>query len=562
MNFTEIFNGMVGKDFISAFNDNFRITNNTFLDILATLLYKVKSTDIKEFKVIDGVVSYTLEELEEGEEDNRSWTPVDITRWGNINGNLEDQSDLKEALDSKAAADVVSEIDNILSTLRLEFNNLRNDYEDTEITVEANKNDIADLKEVDKTKVSSNNIKGIRVNDAEFQWTLDGITWYAMPKTTSISWGNLTGDISLQDDLMALFRNINTNVSALDTNVSDLTNLVNSKVSEINALTQAVNDLSSDLTDLSNSTQTGFNNMSDDIDQLDIDLDTHTSDQNNPHNVTKEQVGLGLVDNTSDMDKPLSTDQKTYIDEQIASVEEDISNFDNKYPLKTGVVDSLFVGTTSIYNELSSKVNVLAFIIYSDYNLNVLSELIMDANNTNYKLSNNLTIENVTVDGKYSGKTLTSNIDAQITGETVTYQNIPEGNYKINNAYVATNDGINNIDVGNFNISGATRFNIISRVLEGVTDNIEKTNLWYESGITITSIVKSDDPTNTLEVLETLPDAPKQDYTCIRLGKTDGVIDLGTYTVSYLDEGISKTQEIEIIGSNIFVPIIISKEVS
>lgn len=33
----------------------------------------------------------------------------------------------------------------------------------------------------------------------------------------------------------------------------------------------------------------------------------HTLDMNNPHNVTKTQVGLGNVDNTSDLDKPLST---------------------------------------------------------------------------------------------------------------------------------------------------------------------------------------------------------------------------------------------------------------
>ena len=33
---------------------------------------------------------------------------------------------------------------------------------------------------------------------------------------------------------------------------------------------------------------------------------SHTEDLNNPHQVTKEQVGLGNADNTSDMDKPIS----------------------------------------------------------------------------------------------------------------------------------------------------------------------------------------------------------------------------------------------------------------
>ncbi len=36
-------------------------------------------------------------------------------------------------------------------------------------------------------------------------------------------------------------------------------------------------------------------------------LEAHTSNMTNPHNVTKEQVGLGNVENTADMDKPVST---------------------------------------------------------------------------------------------------------------------------------------------------------------------------------------------------------------------------------------------------------------
>lgn len=35
-------------------------------------------------------------------------------------------------------------------------------------------------------------------------------------------------------------------------------------------------------------------------------LDEHIADKTNPHKVTKEQVGLGNVDNTADIDKPVS----------------------------------------------------------------------------------------------------------------------------------------------------------------------------------------------------------------------------------------------------------------
>ena len=41
---------------------------------------------------------------------------------------------------------------------------------------------------------------------------------------------------------------------------------------------------------------------------------SHLTDKNNPHDVTKAQVGLGNVDNTSDEDKPVSTAQAEAID--------------------------------------------------------------------------------------------------------------------------------------------------------------------------------------------------------------------------------------------------------
>ena len=46
-------------------------------------------------------------------------------------------------------------------------------------------------------------------------------------------------------------------------------------------------------------------------------LATHEDDTNNPHSVTKSQVGLGNVDNTSDADKPVSTDQQTALDGKV-----------------------------------------------------------------------------------------------------------------------------------------------------------------------------------------------------------------------------------------------------
>ena len=46
-------------------------------------------------------------------------------------------------------------------------------------------------------------------------------------------------------------------------------------------------------------------------------LNEHISDENNPHKLTKSQVNLGNVDNTSDLDKPVSIQQQNAIDEAL-----------------------------------------------------------------------------------------------------------------------------------------------------------------------------------------------------------------------------------------------------
>lgn len=47
-------------------------------------------------------------------------------------------------------------------------------------------------------------------------------------------------------------------------------------------------------------------------------LNAHIDNKENPHSVTKEQIGLGNVNNTSDLDKPMSTATKDYIDTKVS----------------------------------------------------------------------------------------------------------------------------------------------------------------------------------------------------------------------------------------------------
>lgn len=58
---------------------------------------------------------------------------------------------------------------------------------------------------------------------------------------------------------------------------------------------------------VSTAVQAALDGLTQKISSSDGSLQSHQSNHNNPHQVTAEQVGLGKVDNTSDMDKPVST---------------------------------------------------------------------------------------------------------------------------------------------------------------------------------------------------------------------------------------------------------------
>lgn len=66
----------------------------------------------------------------------------------------------------------------------------------------------------------------------------------------------------------------------------------------------------------STNAQDAFEELQADVDTraTDTDLDAHTANTSNPHSVTKAQVGLSDVDNTSDANKPISTATQTALD--------------------------------------------------------------------------------------------------------------------------------------------------------------------------------------------------------------------------------------------------------
>lgn len=60
-----------------------------------------------------------------------------------------------------------------------------------------------------------------------------------------------------------------------------------------------------------------FNENVDAQDLKNTEVDGHLASRQNPHEVSKDQVGLGSVDNTSDQEKPVSTFQQAALDQKV-----------------------------------------------------------------------------------------------------------------------------------------------------------------------------------------------------------------------------------------------------
>ena len=157
------------------------------------------------------------------------------------------------------------------------------------------------------------------------------------------------------------------------------TDAKNNLVSAINEVDLHSDSTSSDLADeiaratgvegsLSNLTTDTKTNLVSAINEVDLHSDTnstnlsnHIGNTSNPHSVTKAQIGLGNVDNTSDLDKPISTATQEALDGKVDDVKVDgTSVVTNKVanitiPVKSVNGDTGDVVIEEIKNQNTSK---------------------------------------------------------------------------------------------------------------------------------------------------------------------------------------------------------------
>lgn len=84
------------------------------------------------------------------------------------------------------------------------------------------------------------------------------------------------------------------------------------------------------------------------IGAVQTNLDTHESDTSNPHAVTKSQVGLANVDNTSDANKPISTATQAALDEKADLVDGKVPS--SQLP-ETSTLELGTTATTAYYGD-------------------------------------------------------------------------------------------------------------------------------------------------------------------------------------------------------------------
>lgn len=305
MHFAYLEIGDRGQVMVTKINTNFHAIDSEFLYMATEIGKRIKSEQIKEIKKENGHLYYT--------EDGSIWTQLDGTTWGQITGTIANQTDLMNMFNSKAPMDrfeaLVAQVtvdESNITKLLSDMTTAKQNISSLQTAVNRHNEDIDEINSTLAVKISSDTIKAFRQKSGDpnnLEFTINGRDWITLlGEQTVVAWGEIVGDIQNQRDLIVLFNDYST-------------------TNEMNAAIKVVSDA----------------------------LSTHTTNTNNPHNVTKEQVGLGNVDNTADMNKPLSTVQQSSVQSLISQATSQmvVSN-ENK-------VQFIWTGTLNDYNALDEK---------------------------------------------------------------------------------------------------------------------------------------------------------------------------------------------------------------
>lgn len=287
-----------GKFTEEAFNQNFTLVKSYLEALLGIASITITSEQITQIKVDTTTTPYSLfytMDPVDTDPAEVTWYDLDSVGFADIQGNPTDNIALANILGAKA--DVAD-----LNTLSTTVSGLSSAVSTNTTNITTNTDNIA-------TNTSSiNTIRGdmihlvhsptadgtlyLRYNatHTRIEYSLDNSQWFNIA-SGAVDFADIAGNPTSNNNL-----------------VSYVTN----------SIQQAIQGITGDFV----STQ---------------DFNLHANNKNNPHGVTKEQIGLGNVDNTADLDKPIPT-----------AMQDEINALWNRYP-ETQVLG------VSDYKELFTK---------------------------------------------------------------------------------------------------------------------------------------------------------------------------------------------------------------
>ena len=181
-------------------------------------------------------------------------------------------------------------------------------------------------------------------------------------------------------------------------------------IAEINRATNAEGVLQSNITAEENRAKGVEQQLTSSIDSNHQAISNHVSDKNNPHEVTKAQVGLGNVENLAPADMPMSTATKTYVD-----------NADNGLQGQITTINTTIGGYGNIVTHNISEFATASQGALADTALQPSDNISELTNNLNYQtatqVANSIAVE--TNNRESADNNLQSQIDAIVSSSDV-----------------------------------------------------------------------------------------------------------------------------------------------
>lgn len=266
-------NASTGKQTEVAFNENFALVKSLFEALFNIAGVTVTSEQITQLKADTSTNPYTLYySIDPVTSENPTWIPLIVTNFANLKGNPTDNIALKTILDSKgSSADT--------ETLKTQMTAALQDIADIDAQQKTNTTNIgANIAAINEIRNELLNVVHTQAGDTLF------IRYVADTNTLEYS----VDGVNYID-----INSLGTSFKDISGNASDNQSIVDYVGSEIQKVLSEIARAYVSSTDLEN----------------------HTGNFSNPHNVTKEQLGLGNVENYSLTDMPIPASVQRALDD-------------------------------------------------------------------------------------------------------------------------------------------------------------------------------------------------------------------------------------------------------